>query len=170
MAEYKDPIIAKLIEKFEAEGPTELRGHYFHGDILLVPKREMPAVSIAKDETRIYPASNMEDEHYMPLVINVIYDWTKDLDQSSELAAGVTGLYKLVEERDSDYQLVSNSLAYVLRKYQTLDDDVWISVGPNEQLQINYGLGIERRGPGIFSVEAVIRCSVKIHKVRVSQL
>ena len=99
MEEYRDPIIDKLIEKLEAEGPDQLNGKYYNGDVLLVPKSELPICSIAKDTTQVGPASNMEDDHYMPMVLNVLYDYTSDLDQSSDLVAGVTGLYKMMEGR-----------------------------------------------------------------------
>ncbi len=171
MDEYRDPIIDKIIEKLEAEGPAELRGKYYNGDVLLVPKSELPICSIAKDTTRIFPADNMTDDNLMPLVLNVLYDYTSDLDQSSDLVAGVNGLYKMLEGRGAGagpYDLNTDSLAYVLRKYQTLDagNNLWLQVGPNEETAIDYGLGIERRGPGIFSVEGVIRFSARVHTTR----
>lgn len=166
MSEYVDPIIALVIEKLNSEGPAQLQGRYYHGDVLLVPKQELPIVSVAKDNTVIRAASNLEDEHYMPLVINILLDYTADLDQSSDLVAGVTRLYEMCEARNGDYTLKADSLAYILRKYQQLDNNVWIDIGPNEELNIDYGLGINRRGPGIFSVEAVIHTAVKIHTGR----
>lgn len=173
MDEYRDPIIDKIIEKLEAEGPSELVGKYYNGDVLLVPKSELPICSIAKDTTRISPADNMTDDNLMPLVLNVLYDYTSDLDQSSDIVAGVTGLYKMLEGRGQDdgagpYDLNANSIAYILRKYQTLDaaNNLWLQVGPSEETQIDYGLGIERRGPGIYSVEGVIRFSARVHTVR----
>lgn len=168
MSEYVDPIIALVIEKLNSEGPAELQNRYYHGDVLLVPKQELPIISVAKDQTVIRAASNLEDEHYMPLVINILLDYTADLDQSSDLVAGVTRLYEMCEARNGDYSLKADSLAYILRKYQRLDDNVWIDIGPNEELNIDYGLGINRRGPGIFSVEAVIHTAVKVHTERPS--
>lgn len=170
MAEYHDSIIAKLIEKLNDEGPEELRNRYYYGDVLIVPKSELPVCSVAKNATRIRPADNLTDEHLVEIVINVLWDYTEDLGQSTDLVAGSTSLYEVVEGRDENYQLRSGTIAYVLRKYQQLDTDMWLAVGPNEVVSIDYGMGINRRGPGIFSVEAVVRVTVRVHKVRVSQL
>lgn len=173
MEEYRDPIIDKIIEKLEAEGPEQLRGKYYNGDVLLVPKSELPVCSIAKDTTAIAAADNATDDHVMPLVLNVLYDYTSDLDQSSDIVAGVTGLYRMMEGRGEDsgagpYDLNASSISYILRKYQSLDpaNNLWLSVGPNERITIDYGLGIERRGPGIYSMESVIRFSARAHILR----
>lgn len=168
--DYVDPILKKLITVLEAEGPSELIGRYRYGDLLVVGKDELPLVAVAKGRTQIFPASNMEDEHLMSVVISVIYDMTNDITQSEEFVAGTSGLYDLVERRTDDYQLHEQSIAYVLRKYQTLDDHMWLAVGPGQEVSIEYGLGVNRRGPGAFSVEAAIRFTVKLHKTRVSQL
>lgn len=159
--DYQDAVISKLIEKFEAEGPAELSGKYRYGDILIAPKSELPICTIAKTGTNVMPASNMEDQHMMSMVINVIYDYTQDLTQDHDIIAGVNSLYDLIEGRDSNYQLKPDSLLYILRKYQTLDNNLWISVGPQEQTQVAYGIGSQRRGPGIFSIEAAIRFTVR---------
>lgn len=163
MDEYVDPVVAKLIEKFNDEGPSELANKYYYGDVLLVPKEDLPIVTVAKDATRIGGVSNREDAHTIPLVINVIVDWTRDLDQSFNLQAGLQQLYKLCEERESDYTLKTETLAYVLRKYQKLDTNLWLAIGADQTVDIDYGLGIERRGPNIFSVEAVIRLNAVLH-------
>lgn len=166
MEEYRDPIIEKLIEKLNAEGPSMLNGKYEHGDTLRAPVEDLPKATISKDLTRMMPASNMEDDQFMPMVINVIYNATRDYTQSSDLQAGLTTLYGICEGRNSDYTLKEDTLAYVLRKYQKLDNNLFISIGQNEELSINYGMGIERRGPGIFSVEAVLRFNVRFIQMR----
>lgn len=167
MSEYRDPIIQKIIDTLESEGPQELRGKYQHGDTWMPNKEELPVVTVSKDNTRIGAASNAEDDQLLPMVINVIYDYMRDLTQSSDLAVGVTTLYDYCEGRDATtYMLKSDSIAYVLRKYPKLDNDLYISVGPGEELQIDYGMGVERRGPGIFSVEAVIRFNVRFQQNR----
>jgi hypothetical protein len=166
MAEYKDPIIAKLIEKLEAEGPVELKGRYYHGEVLLPSKEDLPMCSIGKDSLAVGQASNMEDDHIMPLIINILYEWTRDVNQSYDIVTGVNSLYEMVEGRNADYTLKANTIMYVLRKYQQLDTNAWLAVGPTEIVTANYGLGIERRGPNIFSVEAVIRLSARVHIAR----
>lgn len=164
--DYKDPFITKLIEKFNAEGPEELRHKYKYGDVLIVPKDELPIVTIAKQNLSVGDASNYEDDHVVGIIMNVLYDYTKDLTQDYDIVAGVNSLYGWCEGRGSDYQLLPKTLLAVLRKYQVLDKNVWISIGPSETTRVDYGIGRERRGQGIFSVEAAIRFNIHAHLIR----
>lgn len=164
---YKDPVIQKLIDVLEELGPSELKGKYHHGDVMVPAKSDLPMVTIARDRTRISQASDLEDDNIMPLVINVLYDYTQDLTNDFDVQAGVTSLYRLVEERDpANYRLLPNTIAWVLRQKQQLGNKLYLAVGPNENLDIDYGIGVERRGPGIFSVESVIRISARAHTAR----
>lgn len=171
MPEYKDPVIAKIIEVLKANGPSAIKSWYY-GDVLVVPKSELPVVSIAKASTQIMTADTGNDDHQMPMVLTVIYDYTRSLDRSFDLSGGTQDLYDIVEGRGDDtnkpYKLNTDSIAYVLRNNINLDptNKLWLSVGQNEGLVINYGLGIERRGPGIFSIEANIRFTARLHQTR----
>lgn len=164
--DYKDPIITKLMEKLNTEGPSELRTKYIYGDVLIVPKDELPVCTIAKNNLMVLPDTNLEDLHIIPIVMNIIYDYTNDLTQDHQIVAGVNSLYKICEGRDATYQLDTDSIMSVLRKYTQLDDNAWISIGQNEQTRIDYGIGQERRGAGIFSVEARIRFNVTLHLIK----
>ncbi len=161
---YYDPIIKKVIEMLEAGGPTKLHGRYMNGDVLLPNKSDLPICYITKDQVSAAPANTMEDEHLQLLVATVILDFTQDLNEASNIVAGVPDLWQMVEARDDDYQLLTDTLLYQLRNSQQLDDKMWIGVG--SPVQINYGMGIERRGPGIFSIEATIRFTVRLHLPR----
>lgn len=161
---YKDPIIEKIITHLRAAKIPGIKG-FFNGDIVVPAKRDIPLIYVAKDTTRIGQASNEEDEHLMPMVATVIYDMTKDIGQSYDMVAGAGGLYEIVEGRDPDYSLKTNTLAYVLRANQQLDDKLWIAVGSD--VEISYGIGVNRRGPGIWSVEAVVRFTARLHTPRV---
>lgn len=164
---YKDPVIQALIDALEAGGPVELKGKYYHGDVLVPAKSDLPMVTIARDRTRITQASDLEDDNLMPLVINILYDYTRDLTNDFDVQAGSTSLYQLVEEREpSNFSVKPNTISWVLRNKQQLANKLWLAVGPNEALDINYGIGVERRGPGIFSVEAVIRITARAHTPR----
>jgi len=171
MDKYRDPIIEKLLDLFRGDnGPKNIK-KYFNGDVLIAPKSDLPLISIAKDATDVGAASNMEDDHLLPMTLTVLYDYTKDLSRASDVVAGSPGLYKIIEERDAEtYQLAANSVLGILRANQTLDNKLWIAVGPNEKIQVRYGLGVNRRGPGIYSVEAVVRFNVRTHLPRLSPL
>lgn len=158
---YYDPIITKVIEMLEANGPTKLHGRYVNGDVLLPNKSELPMCYITKDQVLAQPANNMEDEHLQMLVATVILDFTGDLNEASNIVAGVPDLWQICEGRDENYQLLSDTMLYQLRNSQQLDDKMWLGLGT--PVQINYGMGIERRGPGIFSIEATIRFTIRLH-------
>lgn len=164
---YKDPVLTALINALEENGPPELKGKYYYGDVMLVPKDQLPICSVARDRTRIGQASDLEDDNLMPLVINILYDYTADLTNDYNVVAGVNSLYRLVEARNpSNYAILPGTIAWVLRNKQQLANKLFLAVGPSEVLDIDYGLGVERRGPGIFSVESVIRVSARAHTPR----
>lgn len=159
---YRDPVISKVIEMLEKSGPTQLKGHYMNGDVLLPQKRQLPLCYITKDQVLAQPANNMEDEHLMLLVATVILDTADTIKDAYDIVQGVPDLWEMCEERDpTTYQLKTDTLLYQLRNSQVLDNKVWIGLGT--PVQINYGIGIERRGPGIFSIEATIRFTVRLH-------
>lgn len=167
--EYKDPVIEKLLALMQQAQPKNIK-KFHNGDRLIGPKREMPYLSIAKSNTKVSPADNMEDQHIMQMTLTVVYDWTRDLNKSSELVAGANGLYELMEGRDENYQLKANSILGVLRANETLGEKIWIAVGDGEVAEVQYGLGVNRRGPGIFSTEAIIKFNVTLHVPKLSPL
>lgn len=158
---YKDPIIAKVIDMLEKNGPSKLRGRYINGDVLLPNKSDLPICYITKDQVLAQPANNMEDEHLQLLVATIILDHTQDLNQAYNMVGGVSELWQMCEERDASYNLLPKTMLYNLRNSQQLDNKMWLGLGT--PVQINYGMGIERRGPGIFSIEATIRFTVRLH-------
>jgi hypothetical protein len=160
-AEYRDPILKALIDKLEAEGPEELRGHYIYGDTLAPKKSDLPVVSVSRDGTNIRSDGTMQDVHVSPIVVAIIVDWTTDLDQTFDLARGNNRLYRLVESRNPDFTLKTDSLAYVLRDNQKLADNLFISINDNG-LQMDYGLGVEKRGSNIFSAEGILRFNIEL--------
>lgn len=162
LREYRDPVIGKLIEMLEQYGPAELRGHYVYGDVLAPNKNDLPVVSISFDDTVIESDGTMQDTHTKSIYMAIIYDWTTDLDQSFDLSRGTTGLYKLIEQRDDSYRVVPNSIAYVLRKYQKLDDNVFIAINNDRSLRIDYALGTDKRGINIFSIEGILRFNIEV--------
>lgn len=160
---YKDPIIAKIIDLLEAADLPGIKGIY-NGDVVVPAKDDLPLIYVAKDTTAIGQADNLEDEHLLPMVATVIYDMTTDIGQSYDMVAGASSLYEIVEGRNDDYSLKPNTLAYVLRQNQVLDNKLWIAVGT--PVTVNYGIGVNRRGPGTYSVEAVVRFTVRLHTPR----
>ena len=160
LAEYRDPILKALIDMLEADGPADLVGHYVYGDVLAQPKSDLPVVSVARDGTTILSDGTMQDRHVQPIVVSVIYDWTRDLNESFDLTRGTNKLYEYIEARDDTFTLKTKTLAYALRKNQKLGDNLFISINDNGLL-VDYGLGIEKRGANIFSVEGILRFNIE---------
>lgn len=155
---YRDPIISKVMEKLNAEGPAELKGRYYQGDIIMPAKSIMPFCSIAIDTQAINSSDSMEDLNAIPLVLTVVVETTKDI-KSFDLAAGSTKLYELIAARNDDYSLRADSISYVLRKYAQLDNKLFNSIN-DQPLTADFGIGVGRRGPGVFSIEGSVRTTV----------
>lgn len=161
LQEYRDPLLQKLIDMLEDEGPPSLRGHYRQGDVLAPPRRELPIVSVARQGTVVDSDSTMTDTHTTSIVMAIIVDWTEDLDKSFDLVRGTTTLYELMEERDANYYVKPGTLSYAIRNNDKLDDNLFISIR-DEGLRLDYGLGWEKRGTNIFSVEGILRFNLEL--------
>lgn len=160
LSEYRDPILKAIIDMLEADGPRELVGHYIYGDTLAPAKSALPVVSVARDGTRILSDGTMQDRHVTSIVMAVIVDYTTDLNTSFDLSRGTSQLYEFIEARDENRLLKENTLSFALRKNQKLGDNLFISI-LDDGLMIDYGLGIEKRGSNIFSVEGILRFNVE---------
>ncbi len=157
----RDPLLQAVIDMLEAQGPPELVGHYIQGDTMAPNRSALPVVSVARNGTTIASDGTMQDEHVTPIIIAIIIDWTQDLDQSYDLVRGTTTLYRLIEARNADFSLKERSMAYALRKNQKLADNLFISI-KDSGLEIDYGLGVEKRGANIWSTEGIIRFNLNL--------
>lgn len=156
---YRDPILSKIIEKLNAEGPVDLKNRYYQGDIIMPAKSIMPFCSVAIDTQAINSADSIEDLNAIPIVLTVVVETTKDI-KSFDLATGSTKLYELIAARnEADYSLRKDCIAYVLRKYAQLDNKLFNSIN-DAPLTADFGIGVGRRGPGIFSIEGSVRTTV----------
>lgn len=159
--DYSHPILQLIIDLLEQYGPAELKGHYHQGDVLHVGSDEMPYVTLAIDSSNINSETNMTNKHQIPIVLELIYDQTNDLGTIDDsLQAGLTSLYKLLEGMEltsnGQYQLMTDTIAYVISKNDHPKDFVWLQVEDQPTNTIKYGMGVNRRGPGIYSVEATM--------------
>lgn len=162
---YSDPVLAKIISVLNAEGPAALKGKYYQGDpVQVVNKSFLPAAFVTRDRTQVSNISNAEDESKMPIAINVVYDLTRDFNQAFNNISSSVSVYEWIEARNADYTLRDDSILYVLRKYQQLDRKLWINL--SAPLEAHYGIGLQKRGPGIFSVEGIIRLEIIQHQIR----
>lgn len=159
---YRDPVIAAVIDLLEAEGSPELKGRYYYGDILLAPRGQMPFCSIAIDNQAITSADSGNDVAVIPLVINVVVETTKDV-HSWDVMAGTNKLYDLLCGRNADYSLKSTSIAGIIRKHAEVPGGQLFLGIENTPLSADFGIGVDRRGAGIFSIEGTLRVNAALY-------
>lgn len=165
MSKYSDPVIDALIAVLNASGPAKLRGKYYQGDPVFIPtSMQYPMCFISRDTTRISIADTVNDMSTMPLVLNVVVNGARDLNQNSMAQAGALDLYELCEGRDDTYTLRTDTIAGVLRNNLSLGNNLFIDVEETDTT-IEYALSPPERRQ-IWSVEAIIRTTIKHLEVR----
>jgi len=174
-SQYKDPIIEAVINFLDGNASRDIKTYYY-GDVLLIPKTELPAISVAIDATRIAVDDTGTDKSTVPLVISVITDINDNPNRDFDVMAGTNSLYDIVIGRNDDFTFKDYSLAHLLRKNQDLaavtlpgGDSVQVWLGTEtdrEPLDIDFGIGVERRGQGIWSVESTIRINAYAYTPR----
>ena len=160
-----DPLIQLVIDLLNKTGPTELRGRYINGDVSDAKAPELPLCYIAKDRYN-RPASKQHGRlsTWPSLWLQLFTTGHRTLNKSYDMAAGFPKLYDMVEGRNADLSLKERTLFYQLRKAQQLAQNAWLGVGST--VDADYGIGINRRGPGSFSIEATIKFTVRVHTPR----
>jgi len=151
---YTDPIISKYFDLVKAN--TGVFKAYFQGDPIRVPASMLPCLIIAKSETRVGPHTNAEDEHGIQLVATVISDVRSDLSDDNRTVMGISTLYDIVEGRNADYSLKSNSLLGILREHINVDTALNLRTDLSSITRVDYGT-TRQREPESWSIEAEIQ-------------
>jgi hypothetical protein len=125
---YRDPIIALIISLLNTSGPASLKNKYYHGDPVIVNKSLLPACFISKDTTSFGNESTSEDLVRMPLVINVVYDLTRDFNQAFDNVNSASAVYEMLEARNPDYSLRQDAIVAVLRHNQQIAPHLYINL------------------------------------------
>ncbi len=158
MARYEDPILIKIIKVLNEHGPVQLKNKYGLGDPIVVNQSQLPMAFISYDTLTVGDYTNAELESRLNVVINVVYDIKRDFMQGLSNVEGHMSLVELLSGRNSDYSLRVNSIMGALRAHQDLDNKLWIDVGTLSE--VDYGVGLEKRGSGIYTAEGVLRFTV----------
>lgn len=148
---YIDPIIAKYLDLVKTS--TGAFKAFYQGDPIRVPASNWPCLIISKRETRVGPLTNAEDEHGIALIATVLVDVRKDLSDDKSIVAGIGSLYDIVEGRNADYTLKSNSLLGILREH--IDVDTNLRTDLSTITRVDYGT-TRQREPESWSIEAEI--------------
>lgn len=164
---YSDPIIKKIIAIIKAAQP-DIKG-YYQGDPIKIPDSMLPCCIVSKSLTRAGQMTNAEDGQEVGLTITIVTAIRAELsteENISHIAPGVAKLYDIVEARDENYKLQSNSLLNILRTNQLLDVGNNLRIDLSTPTRIDYGQTLRQRQPEMWSVEARIDIVVNFIQIR----
>ena len=168
---YTDPILGRIIQHLQDNMDKSYVKTWHQGDVLLLPKSDLPAVSVAYDYNNILASDNLHDGSDRDVVISIIVDHTeRSMWESWDIMAGQMELYEITagmqplsNNKAERAKYIEGCMAAVLtdRAKQDLGNGIFLNV-TNNNLNFEYGIGVERRGEGIFSIEATCRIVVTV--------
>ena len=154
---YNDPILKKIVEILNLYGPVKFKNRWTTGDALSIPKEALPRGFVAYSSENIsdIAAGTLRDN--AEIVISVAVDATKEFSSPTTRADSHEQVVEAIAGKNSDYSFKSDSVVGCLRAHQDLDveQNLYIEVG--SETTIEYGLGLEKRGPGVVTAEGVLR-------------
>ena len=158
---YKDPILTKYIDLIKAAVGEGTFKEFYYGDPIKVPVSSLPALIIAKDETRasnlLEGGTNVDDAHQMAITIAVITDIRKDIQDDKAIAPGISTLYDIMEGRESaTLKLKTKSLLHILRNNVDVDTTLGLRTDLGSMTRVDYGLTVDKRGDEAWATEASI--------------
>lgn len=161
MKKYEDPILRKIKEVLDEKGPAELKGRWSIGDSLNIPANSLPRGFIAYDSTSIDNTSNSTIRSLCSVVISVAVDMKKEFINSTDRADSHEQVVELIAARNDDFTFTDDCIAGCLMKHQDLDvnQNLWINADGGIT-EIDFGIGVEKRGPGIMTAEGLVRIQV----------
>ena len=166
LPKYRDPIIKAVVDLLEPNADSRLKGHYYYGDVLLVPKSMLPICSVSIDTEAVTTVNSLEDESKVPLVINVLTDWNDQGGKDFDLQSGTNMLYEIIAARNDDFTFRADSMLGLLRSAQGVqpvqNQKIYLGID-DDRVTADFGIGVERRGAGIFSIEGTIHITATIN-------
>lgn len=167
---YKDPIIEKLIEQFQEnltkdDGDLKKIKTYYHGDPLMIPKDNLPAICLTKDVTRITDESNAEDSHKINVYLTLVIDIRNFVeDDMADVNVAESVMWDIIEGRNEDFTLRTDTLLYILRNGVNLGNNAHVDAA--DEVVADYGYTIGKRGEKSYAVEAYIKIPVFVNQFR----
>lgn len=161
--EYKDPILVKYGDLISA---TKRYKRVFFGDPIRIASSELPALVIAKIDTRAGKFTNAEDIHEMRISFTVVTDVRNTISEDKLLVRGVNELYNLMEGRLTNYQLKTDSLLYILRHNEIVDAANNLRTDLSSMSKIDYGMTMGKRQEESWSIEGTLEVTTSFTQVR----
>lgn len=169
--QYKDPIVTKLIEKFEEFAFKDLKGKYYYGTPMLIAQNQLnfPAVCISGGvESQTYTDTNSSDESRMLYTITVMIDMKKEWLSGKNIVGSEQNLHKWLIGRDENMDMLEGSLEYVCRKFHVLDADKRLYIDLGRETRARIRPNIEGRGRGMFLYEGTLEIEIKHNQIKPS--
>lgn len=143
MSQYQDPIITAYFELFKTGG-LQVK-EMFQGEPFKIPASQLPAIFIAKTSTTAQALNNAEDEHEASYRITLVTDVRQELSETKEVVAGVSKLMEIMEGRNADMTLTTNSLLHILRNNINVNASTKLRTDLRTSTTIDYSDSINRR-------------------------
>ena len=163
--EYQDPIMKAYVDLIK--GKTNLFKRIYYGDPIRIGTSELPALVVAKVDSRISNLSNVEDLHMVRLSLTVITDVRDTISEDKTMVSGVNALYNLMEGRVAgSYQLKPDSLLYIIRHNVELDVANNLRTDLNTISRIDYGMTMGKRKENAWSIEGQLELTAHFTQIR----
>lgn len=161
---YKDPVLKKYAELITSKANFKT---IFMGDPIRIGASELPALIIAKLDTRVGKFTNAEDAHEMRISFTAVTDVRDTIGEDKDMVRGVNSLYNLMEGRqESTYQLKPDSLLYILRHNEVVDASNNLRTDLSSVSKIDYGMTIGKRKDAAWSIEGTLEITSSFTQVR----
>lgn len=154
---YIDPIIKKYTDLIAGMMP-DFKVIY-QGEPTAVPASNLPCLIISKRATAVGKETNVEDAHEIGLSFTVVTDIRSELSTSQtegQIIEGVAQLYDMVEGREADYTLKTNSLLGILRGNLWVDQTANLRTDLSTVTRVDYGETLQKRDPTEWRIQARI--------------
>lgn len=163
--QYQDPVLKKYVETIESA--TKVFKRVYYGDPVRIGVSELPALIIAKVDTRVSNKSNIEDMHEMAISLTVVTDVRDSVSDDKDMVRGVNSLYDIMEGRDADtYELKTSSLLYIIRHNVEIDPGKNLRTDLNTISRIDYGMTMDKRKESSWSIEGMLQITANFTQPR----
>lgn len=153
--QYQDPILKKYVDTITAA--TKQFKRVYYGDPIRIGTSELPALIIAKVDSRVSNLTNQEDRHELRISLTVVTDIRNTISDDKEMVRGVNSLYDIMEGRqEGTYLLKPSSLLYIIRHNVELDVGNNLRTDLNTMSRVDYGMTIDKRMESSWSIEGML--------------
>ena len=152
---YQDPILKKYADLVKQN--TSVFKRIYFGDPIRIGQSELPALILAKIDTRVGTFDNTQDKHEIRISLTVVTSVNDTFNDDRTMVAGVNSLYNLIEGRDpSTYALLPQSLLGIIRHNVELDSANNLRTDLNSMSRVDYGMTMGKRKEGAWSIEGTL--------------